>query len=73
MQVTYVTIILHYIALLRIFLGIRTPMKVIDLHLEQPTVYDQLSHIERMLERHYRDMQVSIAVTLPSSPIFTIG
>ena len=40
--------------------GIRTPLTVQDLQLEQPTVYDQLSHIERLLERHYRDMQVNV-------------
>jgi hypothetical protein len=38
--------------------GVRTPMTLDDLRLEQPTVYDNLVNIEKLLERHYRDMQV---------------
>lgn len=51
--------------------GIRTPMKVSDLHLEQPNVYDQLSHIERLLERHYRDMQ-DIEFTIENGVLFIL-
>jgi pyruvate, orthophosphate dikinase len=39
--------------------GVRTPMKLTDLRVEQPGVFDSLMHIERLLEGHYRDMQVS--------------
>jgi hypothetical protein len=34
-------------------------MKLTDLRVEQPGVFDSLMHIERLLEGHYRDMQVS--------------
>lgn len=51
--------------------GIRTPMTVQDLQLEQPTVYDQLSHIERLLERHYRDMQ-DIEFTVENGVLFIL-
>jgi pyruvate,orthophosphate dikinase len=34
--------------------GVRTPMTLDDLRLEQPTVYDNLVNIEKLLERHYR-------------------
>jgi hypothetical protein len=40
--------------------GIRTPLTINDLRLDLPTVYDQLSSIERLLERHYHDMQVRV-------------
>ena len=40
--------------------GIRTPMKLSDLRKEQPAIFDTLMHIERILEKHFRDMQVSV-------------
>ena len=39
--------------------GIRTPMKLSELRDEQPAAFDKLMHIERILEKHFRDMQVS--------------
>ena len=40
--------------------GLRTPVKLIDLGNDQPSVYDALNHIGKLLEKHYRDMQVGL-------------
>ena len=37
--------------------GIRTPQKIDELKRELPQVYDELLHIQSLLESHYRDMQ----------------
>ncbi|HNQ23268.1 MAG TPA: PEP/pyruvate-binding domain-containing protein [Phycisphaerae bacterium] len=37
--------------------GIRTPMKLAELHTLMPAVYDQLEAVRVILEVHYRDMQ----------------
>ncbi len=37
--------------------GIRTPVKIADLKIAQPVVYDQFSAIATQLETHYKDMQ----------------
>jgi pyruvate,orthophosphate dikinase len=44
--------------------GVRTPMKLIDLGNDQPSVYDTLTHIAKLLEMHYRDMQVSCEISV---------
>jgi pyruvate,orthophosphate dikinase len=37
--------------------GIRTPMKIAELKLKNPKVYDEFHKIARRLEKHYREMQ----------------
>ncbi|MBI1827562.1 MAG: pyruvate, phosphate dikinase [Planctomycetes bacterium] len=37
--------------------GIRTPLKLSELHVRMPEVYEQLEAVRVMLETHYRDMQ----------------
>jgi pyruvate,orthophosphate dikinase len=37
--------------------GIRTPIKLADLYLEQPKLYEELEGIAEKLEAHYADMQ----------------
>jgi pyruvate,orthophosphate dikinase len=37
--------------------GIRTPMKLTELHRRMPQIYRQLELVRKRLERHYRDMQ----------------
>jgi pyruvate,orthophosphate dikinase len=37
--------------------GVRTPVPILELQKEMPTVYDQLREITTRLEKHYRDMQ----------------
>jgi pyruvate, orthophosphate dikinase len=44
--------------------GIRTPLKLLDLASDQPSVYDTLVHIEKLLERHYRNMQVIFTLNI---------
>lgn len=39
-------------------------MTMIDLHREQPAVFDALSGYEALLEQHYRDMQVCYVLLL---------
>jgi pyruvate,orthophosphate dikinase len=38
--------------------GLRNPVPLTDLRQEQPPVFDALMHVERILEKHFRDMQV---------------
>ena len=38
----------------------RTPQKLFHLYNDYPSVYDKLSSINDILEKHYRDMQVNI-------------
>ncbi|HTE84712.1 MAG TPA: pyruvate, phosphate dikinase, partial [Dehalococcoidia bacterium] len=37
--------------------GIRTPLKVADLRVRMPAIYDQLNSLAQRLEEHYRDAQ----------------
>lgn len=38
--------------------GSCTPVPLADLRQEQPAVFDALMHVQRILEKHFRDMQV---------------
>lgn len=51
--------------------GVRTPINVDELRLEQPHVYEQLTHIQSLLERHYRDMQ-DIEFTVENGVLFIL-
>eukprot|EP00981_Chlorochromonas_danica_P015010 scaffold9957_cov159-Ochromonas_danica.AAC.2 len=51
--------------------GIRTPLKLIDLRSEQPSVYDALEEAMRNLEVHYRDMQ-DVEFTVENGILFIL-
>lgn len=51
--------------------GVRTPVSVDELRGEQPKVYEQLTHIQSLLERHYRDMQ-DIEFTVENAVLFIL-
>jgi hypothetical protein len=40
--------------------GDRTPMALGELRNEMPAVFDALMHVEKTLERHFRDMQARV-------------
>ena len=37
--------------------GIRTPLKLVELHNQMPKVYKQLCEVRKTLEKHYKEMQ----------------
>lgn len=51
--------------------GIRTPMQITDLANEQPSVYETLVHIEKLLENHYRNMQ-DIEFTIENGVLYIL-
>lgn len=51
--------------------GIRTPMQITDLANEQPSVYETLVHIEKLLEKHYRNMQ-DIEFTIENGVLYIL-
>ena len=38
--------------------GARTPMTLTVMRSEQPAIFDTLMHIQNLVEKHFRDMQV---------------
>lgn len=51
--------------------GIRTPVDLNELRKEQPAAYDALIKIEKLLERHYRDMQ-DIEFTIQNGHLYIL-
>ena len=51
--------------------GIRTPVPVEELRKELPNAYDTLVQIEKILERHYRDMQ-DIEFTIQNGTLYIL-
>lgn len=51
--------------------GIRTPVSLKDLRSDLPSAYDTLVHIEKILERHYRDMQ-DIEFTIQNGTLYIL-
>ena len=51
--------------------GIRNPMKISDLSHEQPSVYETLVHIAKLLEQHYRNMQ-DIEFTIENGVLYIL-
>lgn len=51
--------------------GIRTPIPIAALAQENPRAYNQLQHIRRILERHYRDM-MDIEFTIERGKLYIL-
>src|SRR5205814_1860768 len=51
--------------------GIRTPLPIAALERENPTIYGELLHIRRTLERHYRDM-MDIEFTIEQGRLYML-
>jgi pyruvate,orthophosphate dikinase len=51
--------------------GTRTPLKIEQLALDNPTIYGQLDEIRSILEKHYRDM-MDIEFTIESDKLFML-
>lgn len=51
--------------------GVRTPLKIDKLNAEMPHIFEQLNHVAKQLEKHYKDMQ-DIEFTVESGKLYML-